>query len=384
VTAPVIDIFAPSLYDGVRQPLPQATTLPSWCFTSQQWYERELETIFHPAWHFAGLAASIPQRGEYLTTTLMGQPILAIRDDAGEIRAFRNSCRHRGTLLLEPSGGTCRAIRCRYHSWTYDLQGQLLRAPGMEHAEDFDPAMHALLPVRCDIIQGLIFVNLTDDQPGLGEYLGDFEEQVAAPHRVSEMVCVHRREYTLASNWKLYIEVDMETLHTKHIHRGSIGEQPVVAPGTRGQWVSVFNEAEHTPALPPGERHLGFPPVRGLQGQAARGTHFSVLFPGFFLVTAPDCMWWIHKLAEGPERTRVNVGYCFPRETTERDDFEEVAARYYHRWNQVVEEDDWITEFQHKGLPGSPPGCYTPHEAVVHRVDNWVLDKVVGPGMGGV
>ncbi|SFP66399.1 aromatic ring-hydroxylating oxygenase subunit alpha [Amycolatopsis rubida] len=371
------DIFDAQNYARVRSALPEAQTMPHWCYTSPEWHRREIDAIFRPAWHFVGLASMLPSRGSFLTAETLGQPVLLVRSDQG-IRAFRNSCRHRGSILLEEAQGTCGGIRCQYHSWVYSLEGKLLRAPGTEESSTFDPERHALTDVRWAELEGLLFVTLDENAPPVDQYFGDFAERVARPYRIAEMACVHRRSYHLASNWKLYVEVDMETLHTKHIHRGSIGEQPVVSPPTSGEWITVFHESDHTPALAPGERHLGFPATPGISGAANRGTHFSVLAPGFFLVTAPDCMWWIQKYPETPTRTRVDVGYCFPRASLDRPDYAEVSARYIRRWDQVVREDDWITEFQQRGLPGSTPGCYTPEEHVVHRLDNWILDRVLG------
>ncbi|MDT7569716.1 MAG: hypothetical protein QOG76_8340 [Pseudonocardiales bacterium] len=187
-----VSLFNPALYSGVRQPLQRATTLPSWCYTSQKWFDREFTSIFQPAWHFIGLASSIPNRGDYLTSSPLGLGVLVVRDDEGQVNAFRNSCRHRGSLLLEKPSGTCRAIRCQYHSWTYSLEGRLLKAPGMEKQERFDPTDRGLLAVRCEVLQGLVFVTFSSDTPLLGTYLGDFEQVVAAPRRISEMVCVHQ------------------------------------------------------------------------------------------------------------------------------------------------------------------------------------------------
>ncbi|MGX1599060.1 aromatic ring-hydroxylating oxygenase subunit alpha [Dietzia maris] len=337
-----------------------------------------MSEIFRPAWHFVGLASSIAQRGAYNAVQVLGQPVIVVRTDDG-LRAYRNSCRHRGSILVEAPSGVCGGFRCKYHNWVYTLDGILQRAPGTEESSSFDPHAHKLNELPLESINGLVFVSVDTTRPrqSARDYFGDFAERITVPYRVDEMVCVHREEYVLESNWKLYLEVDMETLHTDYIHSSSIGPQPVSAPATSGEWITVYNESKVTPALFPDERHLGFPKTVGISGTAEHGTHFSVLSPGFFLVTAADCMWWIQKTPESPVKTRVNVGYCFSRSSTERDDFDEVSSRYIQRLNQVIREDDWITEYQQKGLEGSEPGCYTPPEKVVHRLDNWILDRVL-------
>ncbi|WP_231390416.1 aromatic ring-hydroxylating dioxygenase subunit alpha [Nocardia sp. CNY236] len=376
------DIFDPALYAATRLPREHAETMPFWVYTDHAWFEREIETMFRPAWHFAGLASSVGKAGDFFTLRLLGESLLVVRGDDGEVRVFRNSCSHRGSLILDQEAGNCRALRCPYHSWTYSLEGVLKYAPGLDQygRHELPGLGKNLVRVPSGIREGLIFVHLGDlaNSPTLDDYLGNFTSTVAVPHQTAQMIAVNQREYVLDSNWKLYVEVDMETLHTKHIHRSSIGAQPVTSPLSEGNWIGVYHESEHTPALHPSERRTGFPHTRGLTGAASRGTHFSILLPGFFVVTAQDTMWWIHKIPESATRTRVRVGYSFPTSTTERTDFDELSKRYYKRLDQVIEEDDWITEHQQKGLNSSAPGCYLPEEHVVHRLDNWILDQVLG------
>lgn len=377
------NIFNPDLYAATRRPLHEAETLPHWVYSDQKWFDREMEKLFRPAWHFVGLQSSIPNPGDFFSLRLMDEPLLVARGDDLQVRVFRNSCRHRGSLIVESQSGFCRGFRCKYHSWTYSLEGVLKQAPGLDNykREEFAALGKDLIQVQSGIREGLIFVNLdsSSQKDSLDSYLGNYISTVAEPHQTAQMVQVHDSEYVLESNWKLYVEVDMETLHTKHIHRGSIGEQPVTVPSTKGEWIGVYHVSEHTPALHPGERDKGFPHTSGITGAAASGTHFSILLPGFFLVTAQDVMWWIQKVPDSPTRTRVRVGYSFPKSTVERPDFETVSKRYFERLDQVIYEDDVITEYQQKGLKGSVPGCYVPEEQVVHRLDNWILDRVLGP-----
>ncbi|MFC4076395.1 aromatic ring-hydroxylating oxygenase subunit alpha [Salinithrix halophila] len=367
------NIFSSELYQSVRLPCTQAETLPAWCYTSREWYQRELERIFLPAWHFLGRSEQIPTPGDYLTESFFGKSIILIRGKDHQIRAFYNSCRHRGSKLLTDKGN-CKFIQCQYHNWTYQLDGSLCGTPYMEKVENFDKCDYGLDSVRCETMEGLIFITFNSFAPSLDDYLGDYRELVAQPYQLKDMVCVREFEYKLKSNWKFYVEVDMETIHTPNIHKSSIGVQEVERPLT---WISVYHESEETVALHPGKRHLGFPHMEGLTGKAAKGTYFSILYPGFFIVTTKDAMWWIHKIPEGPEETRVKVGFCFPLKTVERQDFKEVAQRYYARWGQVIEEDNWITEFQHEVIHSSRPGRYSHKEFVVHELDNWILDKVL-------
>lgn len=116
-----------------------------------------------------------------------------------------------------------------------------------------------LIELPCEVRENLVFVHLdTYPELGIDAFLGDYVDEVARPHRTDRMRCVHNSTYTLKSNWKLYAEVDMETLHTPHIHRDSIGEQIVEIAKPNGHWVGVFNRSDQTPALSPDDRARGF------------------------------------------------------------------------------------------------------------------------------
>ena len=92
-----------------------------------------------------------------------------------------------------------------------------------------------------------------------------------------------------------------------------------------------------------------------------------------------DCMWWLEMHPRGPASTRLLVGSCFPRATVERNDFEQIAANYYERWDISIPEDNVISDQQQEGLasPHAAPGRFSFMEPLVHTIDNWVLDRVL-------
>ncbi|WP_225884444.1 SRPBCC family protein [Halomonas elongata] len=115
-------------------------------------------------------------------------------------------------------------------------------------------------------------------------------------------------------------------------------------------------------------------------GEAKECTHFCVILPGFFIVTAPEVMWWIQKTPVSATRTRVNVGYAFHDETVARRDFKEVASHYFERLDQVVLEDDQICEYQLEGLRNRVQGHYTPVEPVASYFADLIEAKLLEAG----
>ena len=126
----MIDLFDPRTYAGVRRPLLEAETLPPECYTSPQFYAREVSEIFMKCWNLIGRVDYLEKPGDYFTVTLVGISIIIMLGDDGKIRAFVNSCRHRGAKLLDGQGN-CNAIRCPYHSWLYSTTGALRGPNGM-------------------------------------------------------------------------------------------------------------------------------------------------------------------------------------------------------------------------------------------------------------
>jgi choline monooxygenase len=371
------DMFDPARYASVRRPTLEATSLPPWCYTAPEFYRREVDRIFRRTWSFIGRTDEIPNPGDYMASEICGEPIVVIRDDGGQIRAFANTCRHRGTKLLD-GHGNCRYVSCPYHSWTYALSGELIGAPGMERTAAFDKRDHGLVPLRLDTWDGFIFVALDDAAGSLAEHLGELPQRLAS-HNMAEMRCVRRREYDLACNWKIYIENAMEEYHTPTVHRLSIGKQVTVPEHGRGAWDGMHMPSERTIAVLAEDLASAFPVIPTLDAKAAGGTYFLVLYPCTFFAVAQDCMWWLQEFPQGPDRTKVVIGSCFPSATVARPDFAEKVEKYYRRWDKALPEDNAISERQQAGLASSfsTAGRLSFHEPIIHDIANWVLDRVL-------
>ena len=208
---PPTDLFDPAHYAATRRPLLEAETLPPWCYTSEAFYRREVERIFRKVWNFVGHVSQVANPGDYFALTFAGIPVIILRDLSGTLRAFANTCRHRGSALLEGSGN-CRVIVCPYHSWTYALDGALRAAPEMQQTIGFDTADAGLIPLRLDTWGGFLFLCFDAEAPGLSHYLGDLPARVAA-YGLEDMACARRKEYMIECNWKLFVE-NAKEVHT--------------------------------------------------------------------------------------------------------------------------------------------------------------------------
>lgn len=369
-------VFDPSAYTAVRRPLEEAECLPPWCYTSQDFYGREVERIFLRTWNFVGREDELPNPGDFQVFDFVGQSVLIVRDRAKKLNAFLNICRHRGTRLLD-GRGNCRAITCPYHAWAYSLSGQLVATPGMEDIVNFEKKDWGLKPVRLESWGGLVFINFSESGSDLRTHLGDFTETFGS-YQFEDMVLTRRVDYELDCNWKLYVENAMEDYHTPTVHRGSIGLQKTIPEDSHGEWDAIHMEAADTIAILPGETTT-FPHIPSLKGKAASGAYFALIYPAAFFGTTKDCMWFLQTIPLGPAKMKLSVGSCFPKSTVARPDFQEIVQRYYTRWDKSIPEDNAISERQQAGLSTSlaTPGRLSLREPVVHSIANWVLDRVL-------
>ena len=369
-------LFDPASYANVRRPLLEAETLPPACYTDPAFFARERERIFRAHWNLVGRADEVPEAGDYRAVDLAGMPAILLRGDDGALRGFANTCRHRGSRLVSGCG-TARAISCPYHGWSYGLDGRLLAASGMERTKTFEPAEFGLIPLRVAEWAGFAFLDFSDDGPGLEDHLGNLPEHLRS-HEAGRMICVHRRVYDVACNWKLCLENQRESYHVAIVHRGTLHDQLPEQLTPSGHWSgSWFAHAGSIAASLGAEKTL--PPIPTLEGRAAEGTYFIGLYPASFLVFTVDCMWWMSFRPLAPDRTRIVTGLCVSEAATGMPDFRAILPGYIARTDKSHPEDNRATEMQQRGLasPHARPGRFSHREAGVHAVDNWILDRVL-------
>ena len=372
-------VLDPTLYQKVRKPVDEAETLPTSSYYSEEFYKAEVDNLFMKVWNFVGRVECVPKPGDYYTLEFAGVPVILARDQRNQVRAFANTCRHRGCQLVEGAGNS-KAFVCPYHGWTYGLNGDLLAAPEMQLTKDFQQGAYGLKPIRLETWEGFVFINFDPHAVGLMEYLGDLPERLGS-YRFGDMTMTRRVEYTLACNWKIYAENAMEAYHVPMVHKRTLHKQKRETPPpvpSNGNWVGLYVKHKGSRALLEGD--VGFPPIKTLEGMAAEGSYYPLIYPSTMFGCTTDCMWWLELHPQGPEKTKLIVGSCFPNETVARSDFDEIAARYYKRWDISIPEDNAISEQQQKGIrsPLAETGRLSHMEPLVHSIANWTLDKVLG------
>jgi phenylpropionate dioxygenase-like ring-hydroxylating dioxygenase large terminal subunit len=291
--------------------------------TSEEYFEREREKIFKKSWWCIGREEEISQSGDYITRNIeaINISVMAIRGEDDKLRAFHNICQHRGNQLLTEERGNARGMVCGFHSWTYDLKGELSHVPDEDQFYDgFDACELALQPVTLDVWNGFIFVNgedrpersLFDTMGELNELIGDFA--------YNDMELVAEYSADVDCNWKYFIDAFVEAYHVESIHRRSLKdtfnshENPYchlvdVQLHERNRSISIYGNPEHRLS---GAEAIAFQ-IGATLGQGAlasttdlKGTNFAneknwafdihIVFPCFEIATSNGWYftynWW--------------------------------------------------------------------------------------------
>ncbi len=197
--------------------LERSETIPSAWYTDPAILSFEKDAVFARTWQYVGHASQLAGAGDYLLADVAGQPLLVLRDTEGTPRAFYNVCRHRGGPLATAPCGHVTMLQCKYHGWTYRLDGSLRGVPRFDRSELFDKRDYGLVPVRLDSWAGLLFVDLTGEAPALEEVLSGIRERIA-PLDPGIATFHHRDAHDVACNWKAYVDNFLEGYHIPLVH----------------------------------------------------------------------------------------------------------------------------------------------------------------------
>lgn len=203
-----------------KAPLAEAHTIPAAWYTDARIAALEQQNVFSRTWQAVGRKEQVEKPGQFVTAAVAGEPIVIVRGSDNQLRAFFNVCRHHAMTVMTVPCGTAQHLRCPYHGWTYNLEGELRGMTEFEGVCDFDRAKNGLVPVRVEAWEKFIFVNLDPQAAPLEDCLGELVARVQ-PLGLSALKFVERRSYTQQCNWKVYVDNFLDGgYHVPHMHKG--------------------------------------------------------------------------------------------------------------------------------------------------------------------
>jgi choline monooxygenase len=191
-----------------------AVALPASCYADPAFHAFERDAVFGHSWQLVGREEQVVAAGDHIVAEVGGVPLVVVRGDDGVLRALHNVCRHRAGPLATCDGKGARALTCKYHGWTYALDGALRGAPEMGRAQGFDVAAVALPPAQVAVWRGLVFAALGNVSP-FETLVAGIETRLASSEKLE---FAHHVGYEIACDWKVYVDNFLEGYHLPHVH----------------------------------------------------------------------------------------------------------------------------------------------------------------------
>jgi choline monooxygenase len=211
----ILDLYNPSL------PLENASTIPAPWYRDPRIAELERSSVFSATWQVVGREDQVREKGQYFTADITGEPLVVVRGDDLQLRAFFNVCRHHAAAVVPEAQGCAKQFRCPYHGWTYGIDGELKGMVEFEGVRNFERADNGLVAIRVDVWENFVCVNLNGNAPPLKKFLGAVPELVAPLDVTKKLYYFDRRIYPLNCNWKVYVDNYLDGgYHVPHAHKG--------------------------------------------------------------------------------------------------------------------------------------------------------------------
>ena len=381
-------------------------SLPGAFYTDPAIFELDLEAVFHRQWLFVAASCELREPGDFITTTIGRSPIVVLRDQHGEVRAYFNTCRHRGSKIVEAPCGRLRTLVCPYHLWTYKLSGELAHTRHMP--ADFDRSEFPLRPVHVRVVGGTVYVCLADEPPDFAPYAAAMAAQLA-PHNLHGAKVAFASDLVERGNWKLVMENSRECYHCATAHRelmhslldiydfadpgnadaitrhwaawDAAGLPSGVADGPdyRAAQLPLTNDARSITM----DGRLACTKPLGRAPDNAYGSLRWVHYPSTFNHALSDYAVLIRMLPLGPQETLVTTKFLVAADAVEGVDYD--IAHLTTVWNATNDQDRMLVERNQAGVnsTGYRPGPYSPTlEAGIVKFVDWycdVLDRHTAP-----
>jgi phenylpropionate dioxygenase-like ring-hydroxylating dioxygenase large terminal subunit len=377
----VIDEALVRGFEEATLPVDEARLLPPVVYTSPEFYEFERNTIFERDWLCVGRMDEIPAPGDYMTITLVGEPLVVVRDKDGDIRVLSAVCRHRGMVLAE-GRGRVNSFLCPYHHWVYGTDGRLLGCPEMDSAAGFDKQASGLPSLPVETWNGFIFTSFSAQPDPLTPGLHKLTDLLANFH-LDTAVTVRGDTYTdLPWNWKVMLENFNDGYHANRLHQG-IGD---FVPGDKAvflEWddadchITRLNYFTHIDgSFNPTTRTL-LPVFPDLTEDERWRAMFALVPPTLGLAIVPDSITYFIVNPSSARTIDIHIGYCLNRGALDEPLFDLLLEQTKSGVNNFNVQDIWADTMVQRGLQSrfAPRGRYSWQEETLRQFNRWLVRR---------
>jgi len=376
----------------VNKPITESHGLPNECYISEDYTKIERKKLFEDKWIVVGTASSIPNKGDAKPFNFLDLPIIILRDKKNKIRVFHNVCSHRGYKILQKPCNIKNAIRCPYHSWTYNTDGKLIATPhigGMnKHStKDFDKSASSLKEIRSAVWLDLIMINISNNEIKFEKYIKPLSDRWSKfwSEKDRELIS-HSNDFGYFQlrancNWKFAIENYCESYHLPWVHPGLNSYSKIedhyhiqgLPNRFAGQGTTVYN-----PRLKGKEKFPCFP---NWPKNKAHIAEYVALFPNVMLGIHKDhyYAYWLEPVNHKYTIEHMEIYYVGNKAANSKK-FKSLRKQNHKLWKGVQSEDVDIIEGMQEGRnsPAYNGGNFSPvMDNPTHHFHKWVATNIV-------
>lgn len=378
-------IFTPDLLASMSestQDVARAKTLPTECYTTQEFLDFERRTLFSHEWLCVGRASTIPDNGDYFTTVVNDEQVIVARGKDSQVRVFSSICQHRGMQICDDKGN-CGTFTCPYHHWSYGLDGRLLGAPAMERTEGFEKKDFGLPNLKVELWQGFIMVNFDRDAAPFAPTMSRYEPFLAN-YDLENTVCPGTFTLTdLPWNWKVMMENFNDGYHANRLHH-TIQD---FCPSNLAAFPVPWDDASNVMFRTNGYTHIdgGFnattkalmPVFPKLTEEERWRSTFALMPPSLCFGTAPDQAFFFIVRPKTPDTIDVEIGYLFHPSALEHPMFEHLFQMSDAGVQVFVKQDQDATTKVQRGMKSrfAARGRYSWQEESHVQFNRWLVQR---------
>ena len=360
--------------ESAKDSINEANGLPNECYLNDEYFKIERERVFFNNWIVVGVSSSVPEIGDAKPFDLMGVPLLILRDKNNKIRVFHNVCSHRGMILVNEECKLKNTIRCPYHSWSYNFDGELIATPhvggmNIHEADGFIKSKSNLKEVSTHVWMDLIFININKNKKNFEESIHPLEQQWSKfISKEDQKLIRHAKDFgyfnmEVQSNWKLAIENYCESYHLPWVHpelnRVSNLKDHYhiedISETFSGQGSNKYSQQFD------GNKKLSTFP--NWPNDLYQNSEYVSLFPNVMLGIHVDHFYafWLEPLSNKNTREHFEM-YYVGDESASSDEYKEIRKKNFAFWQEVMNEDVGVIEGMQKGRssPAYNGGNFSP------------------------
>ena len=388
----IYNIIDKKKLDIVNKPIHQAHGLPNECYTSKEYTLVERKKLFEDKWIVIGSASSLKEAGDAKPIDLLGIPILIVRTKENQIKVFHNICSHRGLKLVNKPGKIKNVIRCPYHSWSYNLDGELMSTPhiggmNIHEAPKFEKSKSNLKEIRSHIWLDLIMININNNEISFDEYIKPLSDRWEKFWPVKDRDLInHSKDYgyfklNAKCNWKFAIENYCESYHLPWVHPGLNSYSKIedhyhiqgLPNRFAGQGTVAYNPKfignEKLPCFPSWPKHK------------ENIAEYIALFPNVMLGIHKDhyYAYWLEPINHELTLEHMEI-YYVGEEAANSKKFKSLREQNHKQWEDIQKEDVDIIQGMQIGRnsPVYNGGNFSPvMDNPTHHFHKWVVNNIV-------